>query len=962
METYDSKNCKEPGKRVFNVYVNNLLQLEGFDIFSKAGCFNGTEVVLTQSVSTVIKEPMVIRFESVVGKAQLSFLSINPAKASCIPESLGGELSSDHAAHSVPGTYPPRLSASSPKSYIDTVGEGFVTVFIDGSGSHTHFSDSKNDILGRLTKKSWTLTETGEVISNATSFFYRFPLGTTRLKLSVIDNSCSTDEAETTVTVTGAVQPGQYCYYYSGLTEVPVGGTLLNDPRPLFSAASESLNLNFPSFPFSGEAFAARCFFFLQVDQEGKNTIEIKTDNTGVARVYKGADLIADSEEEESASKNLPVGLTLFEVTYLRTKLDEDPKLRFIVNGKIPSRDKFSYDRKTVVPILSSVTPGDGSIFGGTQLKLTGYGLYQPLSVTIGETTVPILPFGTTESEFLVNAPAASEKGVVNIVANTSSNLSSNQLKFLYGSTCDAVQFDYLELKKFNGRNVDFFPLATSITIGHDQRLYIGVLGGSVHVLAYNTSTLRTTSNCYSKPIIDPQFSFVGSPSQRDIIGIAIDPRDKEIRPYVSASTIFPSKRIDSSNTAVWRNAAVERLKPGKDTSDPDVCLVYDRRIVSGLPVSNRDHTVSSLVFTNDGDLLIGVGGATNMGLPGFRLGNYWESPLSGSIVLARLSKSDFDGTVTYSVDTPELATQLSGDVEVFAGGFRNPFSMTMDSKGQVFATDQGPNCNFGNVASSCSDFDEDAARTRTESSPDWRAATRVPAEDCRTSSATRPDKIVLVERGMTYGHANLRRGGDECAWIDPFTGRSVLGSRPGRSYQAPITLVNRPATGLGVYNAKHFCEALRGDLITSAFGALPSFRVGISRARRTSGPDQLMSTGGIAFKENAYGDLVFIRHNSRRMFVMRPRISQKARLYVAGFYPIRYGRDGGNPLTIGGMNFGKSPKVSVDGKTCVVTKSSDSEITCTMPAHGPGSKTVAVTNDTGERETTANAVLYMNV
>jgi hypothetical protein len=35
--------------------------------------------------------------------------------------------------------YPPKVNANSPKSYVDTDGNGIETVLIDGSGSHTHF-------------------------------------------------------------------------------------------------------------------------------------------------------------------------------------------------------------------------------------------------------------------------------------------------------------------------------------------------------------------------------------------------------------------------------------------------------------------------------------------------------------------------------------------------------------------------------------------------------------------------------------------------------------------------------------------------------------------------------------------------------------------------------------------------------------------------------------------------------
>lgn len=44
-------------------------------------------------------------------------------------------------------------------------------------------------------------------------------------------NSCTTDEVETTVTVTRAIQSSQFCYYYDGLDDIPLGDTVLDEPH-----------------------------------------------------------------------------------------------------------------------------------------------------------------------------------------------------------------------------------------------------------------------------------------------------------------------------------------------------------------------------------------------------------------------------------------------------------------------------------------------------------------------------------------------------------------------------------------------------------------------------------------------------------------------------------------------------------------------------------------------------------
>lgn len=41
------------------------------------------------------------------------------------------------------------------------------------------------------------------------------------------------------------------------------------------------------------------------------------------------------------------------------------------------------------------------------------------------------------------------------------------------------------------------------------------------------------------------------------------------------------------------------------------------QKVITGLPVSNRDHAVNGGTFTHDGTLLVAIGGMTNQGYPG---------------------------------------------------------------------------------------------------------------------------------------------------------------------------------------------------------------------------------------------------------------------------------------------------------------------------------------------------------
>lgn len=959
----DPNLCTETGTRVFNVYVNDHLQLEGVDIFKQVGCYRGLERSIAHTVSVINRQQVVIRFEAIVGDAILNLLLIHPSQRLCLLESSSGVLKDDHAAHALPGSYPPQLSSDSPKSYVDSDGDGFHKVRIDGTRSHTHFFDPQNNIVGRISSYIWTIVETGEVISRRSLFDHRFPLGVTRLKLTVIDNSCSIDEAETTVTVTASLQPGIYCYFYDGLNEVPLGGTLQTGPTPHFASEVPGLRFSFPNFDFRTSNFAMRCNLLLEVSTALRSArIKFSTFGTGHARVYKGKDLTIDTQQASDAVTELPVGITSFELTYLRTTRALPPKLKFLVNEVVPGDNMVFYDRRMVLPVLTSLSPPDGQISGGTTIRASGYGLYQPLDVFFGSTKLQPLKNDQSNTQFLVTSPAA-PAGFVDVFVKSPNGKKSNVLKFKYGSSCDSVSFETRQMSSKKGiRTFNFVP--TCVEIWQDQKLYMGCVDGSVRVVGYDRNTLRVNSHCYSKPLVDNRFKNPwGAPASRSVLGITFHPADTEPRPYVSTSTLYAHDRehISLNDKRAWMNGAVDRLKPGSDSKDGMVCLVYDKTIVQNLPVSNHDHSVSSLLFDQNGDLLIGVGSMTNAGLPGYKLGSWWENDLSSAILVAPLSKPSFNGKLIYKhSDQQYKARKRRGDVEVYASGTRNPFGMSMTSNGDIYATDQGVNCAFGQIAGSCSHYDEGKAAT-WDITVDWPGGVKPQTGGCG-SSATRPDKVLYIERGAFYGHANLARGAEECAWIDPFSDMTARGGKPPKSYQSPLMLVPSSVTGIHEYRGNHFCGGLRGDLLLSAYKGGSTYRMSVSKKKVLVKPYQLFKGGGLSFAENAHGELIFPQYNRKNIYIMTPRITAATQLSIVGVAPFRHGRKGGTMLTIGGNGFAPGATVSIGRWRCTVRSWTSVELQCVVPAVPSGGQyDISVTVDKS-KAILKNAVLYMNV
>lgn len=961
-----------PMSRVFNVLINGFLRLESYDIFSVAGACRKavSEKFVDQIVDPLNPQPFTIEFQGVADDAIVSYIRISPKSENCAP--INEDIEEDHLAHAVPGIYPP----NNEPAYVDSLNQGYVTVRIDGSGSHTHFASG--DIQGVLTSYTWILPETGKVIATTPAFTRKFFLGTTRLRLIVVDNACSRDESETTVTVTGNILSGTYCYYYNGLSDLPAGGSLLEAPRPTYSQRSSSLSLGFPSFPFKNSNFVARCLFFLEFDDIYYNTsLSIATSGTGDARLYRGTDLVIDSATALTAApETTSVGLIEYELLYRRTDLSSEPFVRLFVNGTVPS---VFHDRSTVLPIITSIDPSSGPTSGGSKTIINGYGLYPPLTANFGSSSVPVDESESTFSTAVVFPPSVGSSQVVDVSVQTLSGLTSTSVPYEYGSTCDPIDFMVKNITNNDGSNYDFNQ-PTSVTIWQDGKIYAGTRQGFVKVLGYNSETLVVSSVCQSPKLTDSRYvDKNGAPSQRSILGIAFDPRDTEPHPFLSVSSLFWQRQgnIELSNDEAWSNGAIEKLKPASAatmSANPNICLEYDRNIVRYLPVADGDHSINEIVFTQDGDLLIATGGNTNAGLPYANLGGNFGSFFSGSVLVARLSKPGFNGEISYT--TPKnlrTAMPQSDDIELYATGVRNLFSMAMARSGRVYAVDMGPNCGFGNVSSSCSEYNETEAalRSTTEKVP-FPGTAIVGDGDCKYG-AYRQDKLLEIKPGKFYGHSNLIRGTrlnqpEECVWIDPLTGLSPppVEANPPPNYEHNLKLLKSATTGVREYGANLFCGKLRGDLILSVFKNRKTYQMKLKPDGTADGnPIVLTSQSGIRVDENHHGDLIIPNYRDTVTYVLRPKISVRVGVFVSNAIPFRHGRAGGTIVRIGGWGYLSATPVvvSIGGIGSQVLDVSDTEIVCKVPPFSSGGELKDIVVTVGASVSSLeNAILYMSV
>lgn len=984
-DTYDvelgfiqTEDCEE-GLRIFNVYINDNKREEALDIFKTSGCFKALVIRYNnQIVDPISSDGIKLSFETVSGTATLSYIRIQKSKKPCVPDvpqSVSSTSNEDHFAHSVPGTYP----EGGDPSYVDRLGLGYYKVKIDGSGSHTHFS--ANGYTARLKSYVWTREDTGKVISNRAKFSYNFPLGSTVLRLKVTDTICSEHEETTSITVTGRIQNGVVCYMYNDPGSILSGNSIKQMPRPVFSFVSKSLNVKFPTNLFKNKKFAARCIFLIMFPKVSTDSkVLVTTSSSGMAHLYRGPDRVFDtSSSEADATIGTSNGLEEFEVTYHYTNLAKSPGLSVKVNGKVPP--KVSYDHATTLPVITSITPNSGSIAGGTQVRISGYNLHRPLAVFFGNKKASIQNRQPKSTEVISFAPPKGADDTVNVKVRTGPGYFSNELEYSYGDTCDDVKFDKVLLKEKSGKKV-VVNQPTAVTLGHDGNLYVATLEGQIHKITYDHTSATVQSMCYSEKFRDSKWkNKAGKVSPRAFLGIALDPRDISPRPYVSASTLFYHRRdvsISPSNPTAWSNGAIERFKPSSAATkkkDPKQCLEHDKNIVQGIPVANGDHSVNQVVFSQSGDLLIAVGGRTNMGLPNYRLGGSWETYFSGAILVAKLSKFNFKGTIPYTTPNNLRTARPEGgynDVDLYATGFRNLFAMTMTRNGNIYAGDNGPNKGFGDASSKCSEYNEaDAAKGPTVKNIPGGGAILGTGDSKYTAS--RPDKIMWVRKGKYYGHPNLQRsailGTDECAYIDPLTGKTPppANKLPPSNYDHRIAVLRSPITGIIEYGGNEFCGKTRGTLIISKLKSQGTYGLNLNSNGKASGNPYLFSKiGGLSVVEDSTGSLIFPKYFSdpeNGFVILKPHVSNRSQLYISGAVPFRHGKKGGTNLHISGRGFSTSSIVTIGGKTCQPVSRSVNNIVCKVPKYTSGPLSVDVTVKSGSSSTTLKkAILYMEV
>jgi glucose/arabinose dehydrogenase len=451
----------------------------------------------------------------------------------------------------------------------------------------------------------------------------------------------------------------------------------------------------------------------------------------------------------------------------------------------------------------------------------------------------------------------------------------------------------------------------STLAFGPDGRLYIANTNGRIQALTLDPVTKAVTAVQQITTDTDLQ----------EVFGIAFDPNDASSPP-----PIYITNTISGFGDA---GQAPPGSYPGKITKISGAGYATRTDIITGLPASNSGHEANGLAFGPDGRLYILQGSTTNAGLvnPNPGLFQRPESPLSGAVLVADIHAPGFNGNITYSpVNTySDTVDKVSGDVTVYAPGFRNPYDLVFHSNGRFYLTDNGPNPGYGPGSLDCTAaFAFDAAAL---------------------------DSLELVVPGNYYGHANRNRGRTDARQCTYHANDEPASA----GYTAPIE-ANLPASsdGLAEYTSAVFGGQMQGDLLYAAWVDSALHRVKLSPDGATVISDTTLATGltnALDVTVGSDGTIYVAEYGGSKVTYFKPDESPVSGITVSSIFPAGGPVSGGQQVTVTGTNFTTTADtVATIGGAPITNLVVENSTTLkgTSPAGSVGAADVVVTNSVG--------------
>jgi len=816
---------------------------------------------------------------------------------------------------------------------VDYDGDDTETVVFDGSFSHTHEPGAS------LSSFTWTegVTElgTGPFLS------HDFSVGPHSVTLTIEDNDIPPDSLSDTldfeVYLPDSVPEVLALYYQSGpqtpsdlLDNVPANADFA-ELRSEMSVVDEGA---VGGSPWS-ENIMIRLIADLNLDVGKVVSFDIQggVDNRlfvdgSPASVAWGISGSGSSPNRDSLY--LPAGTHAIEARFAISDIGDLPAQVLMTEGggmPLPIDPAIlTHDETQLVPVINTM-PTVGFTLGGNAIDIHGVGFFPPGQVTVhwGADDLSGPDFNSLSPTLIELTAPPHPEAVIQITVETPQGV-SNVVDFTYDVTSTPPIL-------FDAQPHETMQSPTQGAWGPDGRFYVATLFGRIFAITYDEDYVATDVEdiLALQPLVND-----------DILGIAFNPFDPPdpVKVYVAHCEIY-AQNGDPPSSFFEYNGKVTVL------TGPTFDLGSAETLISGLPVSNHDHANNGIVFDNNGDLLMAVGGATNAGIVWPEMGLLPESPLSAAILKAETSRPDFNGAITYVETVSGLPNDDARDgwmvdvapgvhVGVHAPGLRNPFDLVYTTKRRLYTSDNGPNNGFG---------------------PELLGPASAGPDPVDT------DELIYVEYGNYYGHPNPNRGRyDLRQWTHHF---STAPEIPG-VFKQTILPVSSSAVGIMEYRSETFSGQLRGNLLLQRWNSLarrlvlsPDGRSVLSTNNLTpnvSPLDVVLGPGGA---------LMAVDYSSSRVTPVTPNDLSITGMTAHDIFPWRAPSTGGHPFVIGGENFGTlgDTTVTIGGLAATLTSVTPRRIHGIVPVQlAPTTALVNVNIDSnGESDvlTTAFRFLY---
>ena len=783
------------------------------------------------------------------------------------------------------------LVAEVPELVVDYDGDGYEEVLLDGMQSHTH--EPGHALIGY----SWQSLVGFELASGPLASV-DFPVGDHLVKLVISDDNVPSETLTATETfrvVPPDAIPGVRARYYDAGAAAPADLLSAVPLEPDHAEVLEGLAVSAGS-SLGGSALTGNAMVQLDAGLvfDG-GTYELMA--VGGSGHFVGIDGVP-----VSGPVTLSGGQYTVEVRWaVETLADLPLELHLSEAGGSPQPIDpvlLTHSEVGMPPVINSM-PQTGSTVGGNLIDVSGLGFHPVDDVRVHWGGQVLTPDGFhVASPELLRFESPAGTGSVAVRVETPQGF-SNTVLFTYDETAPVPIY-------FNLTSTEFFNEPITGEWGPDGRFYMALRSGKIVSIEYDDSY-------YPVPDGIQVHKGVSKLPNSTVLGLTFNPHDPPgvVRIYVAHSALFAQGGLEFTGPSPYPGQVSVLEGPDFDAPQP---------IITGLPTSNHDHGVNGIVFDNNGDLLICVGGNTNAGVKLAKMGDLDESPLSAAILKAELSRPDFNGAITYvETDTglPNDDQVYGGSVDVapgvhvypFATGLRSAFDLVYTTNRRIYATDNGPNATWGAASTGP---DTEGPHPNTDS-----------------------DELLLVERGNYYGHPNRNRGRydprqnvyrglDEPAVLGEFS-------------QSLTDEVFSSSNGICEYRATAFGGQLRGQLLVQRW-TLYQRRVELSAdGREVLEVQELYPwTGGLDLATGPGGALLAVDQNGNALRAFVPSDYAAAGVTVYDVTPWRAPREGGRLFEIGGAGFGsvENTAVTFDGIPATVVSVTPTRIRGLLPAH----------------------------